>query len=238
MSRSNPTENNVNPCQKWMEWQGQEGILSHYDKATKKQVKEEGPQVFILLDQLATIKGWHDSSESGIYSNEVKDTRTSPFVVKAFKSGVLCEGIYAAIKERVAAVGGHFVTSLYVAFRQDDRLAIGNIQFKGAALREWMEFSKQHRGEIYARAIAIEGYTEGKKGSVTYRVPVFKLRDITKESNEEATALDKTLQTYLNGYLARPTAEKVEDAKQRDVAQPTERPAAAHQDIAPDDIPF
>ena len=73
----------------------------------------------MLLDQLGGVRGWHEASESGIYSNEVKDTRQDMLVVKAFKGGILAEGIYKDIKDRVNALGGQFVANCYLAFKDD-----------------------------------------------------------------------------------------------------------------------
>lgn len=194
-----------------MEWDGANGGLRHYDKNAKENIKLGEKFTFILLDQLGVIKGWNDASDSGIFSNEVKDTRQEPFIVKAFKGGVLAQGIYANIKDRITAVGGHFTTNLYVAFREGDKpLSIGSIQFKGAALREWMEFSKKNRADLYKKAIAIGGSTQGKKGAITYYTPIFSVKEVTPETNDQATELDMALQTFLKAYLARPTTERAE----------------------------
>lgn len=242
MSRSNPTENSSHPSTRWIEWSGELGILRYYDKSAKENVPMGDKFTFILLDQLGTIKGWHDASDSGIFSNEVKDTRKDPFIVKAFKGGVLVEGIYANIKDRVGSMGGHFTTNLYIAFRDGNGpLSIGSLQFKGAALREWMEFSKKHRDELYKKAMAIDGFQEGTKGRITYRTPIFKVRDISPETNEEATLLDMTLQTFLKSYFSRPTTERAAQppAEER---EPEEVPPAGHAPKTPepddDDIPF
>lgn len=222
-----------------MEWSGEVGTLSFYDKQAKKDVPVGNKFTFILLDQLGCIKGWHNNSESGIFSNEVKDTRRDPFVVKAFKhQGVLAQGIYSSIKDRVASVGGKFHANLYIAFRNGDGgLQIGSIMFKGAALREWMDFSKEHRSSLYEKAISINGCKEGKKGSITYQTPVFALKDITPETNEEATKLDMQLQSYLKAYLDRPTNERVEH-KQEEQEREFDTPPPVDNDQPEDDIPF
>ena len=75
MSRSNPNTGSSNPSTRWHEWAGDKGILKYYDKAQAATVEVPLPFTFILLDETATVKGWHDASESGIYANEVRDTR-------------------------------------------------------------------------------------------------------------------------------------------------------------------
>lgn len=219
-----------------MEWDGESGSLRYYDKAKKENIPVGNKFTFILLDQLGCIRGWHDATESGIYSNEVKDTRRDPFIVKAFKGQQpLAQGIYSDIRDRVANVGGKFHANLYIAFRNGDDLQIGSIILKGAALREWMEFAKASRADLYSKAIAINGCKEGKKGKITFQTPVFSTKDITSETNEEATKLDMILQSYLKAYLERPTTEKVEpkydDGRELDSPAPTT-------DVDLDDIPF
>src|SRR5689334_2515222 len=132
MSRSNPSENsNPNPATRRFEWNGEKGTVRYYDKDAKQNVEVGSDFTFILLYQLGSVGGWHDASDSGIYSNEVKDTRQEAFVVKAFKGGVLAEGIYQSIKDRVGTLGGQFVAKLYIAFKNSSGdLAIGTLALK------------------------------------------------------------------------------------------------------------
>src|SRR3990167_9486263 len=136
MSRSNPGANGAaNPAVRWFEWNGEHGVVRYYDKDAKKNVDVGSEFRFVLLDERGSVRGWHDPSQSGIYSNEVKDTRQDVLVVKAFKGGPLAEGFYKDIKDRVNAVGGQFNANCYIAFRNGDgALTIGSLRFKGAAL--------------------------------------------------------------------------------------------------------
>ena len=212
MSRSNPQENSTpNPATRWFEWNGEHGVVRYYDKEVKKNIDVGSDFTFVLLDQLGSVRGWHDASQSGIYSNEVKDTRQDVLVVKAFKGGPLAEGFYKDIKDRVNAVGGQFNANCYIAFRNGDgALTIGSLRFKGAALGAWMEFCKAHRSDLYKKAIRIHGFTEGKKGRIVFRVPVLTLVELSPASNEAATALDVTLQEFLAGYLKRTKRDQAE----------------------------
>ena len=211
MSRSNPTVNNPHPCTRWHEWTGGDkgGTIRYYDKTSKTNIEVELPFSFALLDELSVIKGWHDASDSGITSNEVRDTRADVMVVKAFKAGIIAEGLYATIKDKVAAAGGHYTSNLYIAYEPTEGapFSLGSLQFKGAALSAWMEFKTNNRQALYSKGVSITGFTEGKKGKVTYRVPVFELVDLPDEANQTAIEVDKALQTYLTQYLGRPKAE-------------------------------
>lgn len=213
MSRSNPTENGTpNPAVRWFEWNGEAGAVRYYDKDQKKNIDCGSDFKFLLLDQLGSVRGWHEASESGIYSNEVKDTRADVLLVKAFKGGTLAEGLYKEIKDRVTAVGGQFVANCYIAFKHDGALAIGSLRLKGAALSAWMDFCKSHRADLYKKAIRINGFTEGKKGRITFRVPILHLVETSAETNAAAEALDETFQGFLQVYLGRNTRDRVESA--------------------------
>lgn len=236
MSRSNPTDNTPNPSSRWYEWDGSKGEVRYYDKGAKslKDPAKNGeniivklPFVFILLDETACVKGWHDASDSGIYSNEVRDTRDSTMVVKSFKGGVLAEGFYSEIRDRVAALGGYFTTNLYIGYKDTaGALQIGALQIKGAALHSLVEFKKKHRADLYKKAVKITGFVEGKKGKIIFRTPVFAIQDITEQTDAEAKALDMLLQHYLKGYFGRTRTEQV--------AKP-QAPAESVQEDAPYD---
>jgi len=206
MSRSNPTDNTPNPATVWYEWAGKDGNLKFYDKEKKENITRDLPFTFLLLDQLACVKGWSDSHGSGITSNEVRDTRSEAMTVRVFSGPTIAEGLYKDIKDKVKAAGGKFVSNLYIGFKQDGKLVLGSIQFKGAALQAWGDFKKENNNAVFTHAITITGTKDGKKGSVTFKVPTFALKEISKETNEEANLLDATLQSYLAGYLKRTKA--------------------------------
>lgn len=240
MSRSNPHDNgSPNPAVRWFEWNGEKGGIRYYDKDAKENVEVGAEFKFMLLDQLGSVRGWHEASESGIYSNEVKDTAQDVMIVKAFKGGTLAEGVYKDIKDRVNSLGGKFNANCYIAFKHGDSLAIGSLRLKGAALGAWMEFIKAHRAEVYTQAIALTGYTEGKKGRVIFRVPVFKLAPLSDASNKVATALDMELQKFLAGYLKRNKREQVEATPAAEDDEPDyDAPYPDDDPPTDDNIPF
>jgi hypothetical protein len=237
MSRSNPTEGARNPSTRWFTWAGGDegGYIVWYDKDKKENVKVDLPFTFLLLDQLSTVKGWHDPSESGIYANEVRDTRQEALVVRAFKGGELASGIYASIKDRIVAQGGHYHASLYIAYKDGDSLKIGNLGLKGSASGAWMDFKKGAGKKVNEQAVMITGYSQEKKGSTVYRVPKFALKEVSEATNQQAVALDVELQAFLADYLRQPKAE---------AAKPTSyenEPPFAPEEHAPafeSDIPF
>lgn len=242
MSRSNPSEHLSNPATRWFEWNGEKGLVRYYDRDKKENVDIPLPFTFILLDELASVRGWHDASSSGIYSNEVRDTTQELMVVKSFKGGTIAEGKYRDIKDRVNAAGGDYNANCYIAFKQaDGTYAIGSIRFKGAALGAWMEFRKANRSAIYKQAIRIASYTEGKKGKVVFRVPAMVLHSVSPEADAQAVSLDKELQEFLFAYLGRNRRDQAEavahHVSDEEIGQ-SEPPAGVTSDLTDDDIPF
>lgn len=238
MSRSNPSANAPSPALRWFEWNGETGGVRYYDKDAKANTDVPLPFTFLLLDELASVRGWDDSSQSGIYSNEVRDTTKDVLVVKTFKGGTIAEGYYKAIKDRVNTRGASFVANCYVAVKLADVLSICSLRFKGSALGSWMEFRKAHRNTLYDSAIRITGFTEGKKGRIIYRMPVFELHNVSEETNRAALGLDKTLQSYLEGYLKRKTRDQAEDADGAHDPLDTPIPSNDDRPLTDEDIPF
>ncbi len=243
MSRSNPTETKKNPSVRWFEWSGKMGEFSHYDKEAKAKVAVPLPFQFVLLDELSTIKGWHDASESGISSNEVRNMRLEPLVVRSFKGGELANGLYATIKDKVAASGGHYVANLYIGAKIGSSLQIASIQLGGAALSAWFEFRKASGDDLYKKAITVGSFKEGKKGSVVFKVPQFKLVDLTPATHEAAVELDKRLQSYLDDYFRSSKVDSpapvVVEATEPSAGESFETAAPTRpSETADDDVPF
>lgn len=245
MSRSRPNENSPNPATRWFEWHGERGVVTYYDKDKKENIDLPLPFVAIVLDQLSAVKGWDDSTKSGIYSNAVRDTREEVLTVKSFKGGVIAEGRYKDIKAQVNAAGGHFESQIYIAYKGPSGLAIAVLSFKGAALGAWMEFSRAHRSAIQNDAVTITGYTEGQKGRVIFRVPTFAIKTLSADTNAEAVKLDATLQEWLDAYLKR-NKQTAPREPEHDEFDQTERdglsgyipPAQTPGAITDDDVPF
>lgn len=218
MSRSNPNQDGTpNPSTRWFEWDGAAGGVRYYNKEKKENVAVPLPFKFLAIDRMATIKGWHDPSESGIVSNEIRDTTRESFLVRSFKGGKLAEGFYRDIKDTIVAVGGHYTAVIYLVYRIDDeegtQYRIGALQLKGAGLGGWMDFEKENKSEIYTKAISLVGAEAGTKGKVKFQIPKFALVEASAEANEAAIELDKKLQVYLKEYLSKNTKEQLPAVK-------------------------
>jgi hypothetical protein len=231
MSRSNPSNNLPNPTTRWFEWNGEKGGIRYYDREAKQNIDVPLPFQYLLLEELATLRGWHDASNSAIHSNEVRDTTLEPFVAKAFKGGTLVEGKYRDIKTAINAAGGSYVASCYLAYKDGKDYKLGNLQLKGAALGAWMDFRKLHRAHLYTKAIKIEDFAEGKKGRVVFRVPIFTLSEVSVEADAKAKALDEELQAYLAIYFQRNRRDQVDGGPLADPDVPDAVPVLTEEDI-------
>lgn len=214
MSRSAPNDHAPNPASKFFEWSSEVGRFRNYDKEQKKKIDQPSPWSFVLLDQMATVRGWHEPSKSGIYSNEVRDTRSEVMLVRAHKGGTLAEGVYQQIKARAKEAGGRFTANIYCAYKVGDKLKIGAVQLRGLGLREWSKFVKENRKAVYEKAIKVSAGAKEKVGKNEAIIPAFSLMDLSEEMNKQAVLLDIELQEYLKAYLARTTVAKAEHTQQ------------------------
>lgn len=206
-----------NPATKFLDWKSDQKGFSYYDKGLSKNIEVSLPFKFVFLDELSTVKGWHDASTSGIFSNEVKYLSKEPMTVKAFKGGEIAKGLYNEIKDRVKNAGGHYSKSIYI-MTEDGELA--NIQLKGSATQQWGEFVKANKNSITRTWVNVATATESKKGKVVFSVPNFTIgADI--EDIDAKTADDKfdELEAYLKTYLAKVDVEDIEVKEEEEVLQ-------------------
>lgn len=244
MSRSNPMA--TNPATRFFQWSGgvdkviekvvrngkevsQESLVGgkvvYYDKELAINVEVEMPFTFLVLDQLNTITGFNESTNSGYWANEVRDLQNQELVVRTKiggKPGIFTRGTYAEIKDEVKANGGKFTKSVYIAYKDDQgELAIGNIKIAGASMGPWIEFTKKY--DVERCAVMITDVEFGKKGKVDFAMPVFEGREVQAATEKEASALDEQLQRYLSVYLSRkPGASDVsDDSTVEDEDEPT-----------------
>lgn len=197
MSRSNNTEIK-NPAEKFFQWSGSDGQIKYYDKEAQENQIVDFPFPFLVLDRLTTMTGYSDEDQSGIWSNEIRNTKTQELTVRT-KSGIKKKGLYEEVK---TVTGAKYAQSVYLAFYDENKnLQIGNFKMSGSAVSAWIEFCKGR--DIYKGAVKITGAEEQKKGATKYYSPIFEAIPEVKETTEEnAKALDVQLQEYLTAYFA------------------------------------
>ncbi len=177
------------------------GSVNYYDKESGQNIDVPVPVSFVVLDQLATVKGWSDRDQSGFWSNEVKKAGQDILTVRTSKGNV-ASGIWKDIKGHEDMSGAKFNASVYVAAQGREGLEIQNIAFSGASLNAWIEFVNANKGVLSGKSkVVISGFSDEKKGAVKYQVPVFATAEITEAELAEATKLDVELQEYLTAYF-------------------------------------
>ncbi len=200
MSRSNPNESLTSPCTRYYEWSGDKGEFFYYDKEIKEKVFSKLPFSFIVLDTLSTCKGFDDNLQMGYYSNEVRSTKTDVFTIRN-KKGIVFTGLYENAKEKLGTKGMKYYQSVYVAIKEGKDLIIANIQLGGSGLSPFIEFCKENK--VTEIGVTVKETIAKKKGKTNYFEPVYEVMKVSEKTNEDACALDKVLQEYLNAYLAK-----------------------------------
>lgn len=190
-----------NPATKFIDWKSNDKCFEYYDKEKQEKVQIPLPFKFLTLDELHSIKGWNDASQSGIYSNEVKYISKETITVKPFKGNEIFKGLYKDGKEKIQSNGGHYVKSIYIML-EDGTLA--NLQLKGSGVQAWGEFTQKTRNRLPDEWVEVKSAKEGKKGSVKFSMPEFKFKSSLSESEaEQADEVFSVLEAYLNTYLAK-----------------------------------
>jgi hypothetical protein len=198
-----------NPATKFLSWKSNDKCFSFYDKEKKENVLVPLPFKFLVLDELHTISGWNDATNSGIYSNEVKFISKEVMTVKPFKGNEIAKGLYKDIKEKVNSAGGHYVKSIYIML-EDGSLA--NLQLKGAAVQGWGEFTQKTRVRLTDEWITVDDTIEGKKGAVKFYTPKFMYdKSLTADEGAKADIVFNQLEAYLKTYLTKAEPEVIPD---------------------------
>jgi hypothetical protein len=228
MSLSNPREES--PVKKFFKVRASTGDVVYYDKSQSKEVEVPLDFKFIVLDVLNTVGGFHEPSNSGIWSNEFRNSTTDVLRVRT-KAGVLVEGPYSSIRDRLKALGGKFANSVYIAYRDGGDWTLGNINFVGASVSEWFDFSKGKRFDSQP-GVAVTGFEQRTKGRTEYFVPVFAGWDVHGGDLAAAAEMDRGLQEYLHASLGRDTGDAA-DVAEPPVQQSFSAPSAPLSAAAP-----
>ena len=196
-----PTSETSSPVTQYLNWKSNDKSFAYYDKAKGENVIVELPLKFLFLEHYHTVKGWNDASESGIYSNEVYSIGKEPITVKAFKGGVIGEGLYKDIKENIKNAGAVYHRSVYVMLENGD---LANLQLKGIGVKAYSDFYNDNNHLLDNQFIEINNALEGKKGAVKFSSPEFTIGgSITKDQDKLANDAASKLQSYMDSYFGR-----------------------------------
>lgn len=235
-----------NPAKYFLEWVSDEKCFQYYKKYNEDEIKNgvKGenikvplPVKFLVLDTLSTIKGWDDNGVSSYWSNEVKNINTDILIVRT-KKGIVAKGLYNDLKGNKNCNGIKYCQSVYIAIKENNEYILANIQFKGSALGEWIEYRKNNN--IFKDAIEIATSVEATKGKTTYNKPVFKKIKASQEVEDKAIELTKELQEFLKQYFSfsNNNTEQEENIKSDDFSENIEKEVEDDFVTKSDDLPF
>ena len=230
-----PQAQNSNPATKFLSWNSTKKKFHYYDKSIEKNIEIDIPLRFLFLEHYHTVKGWHDPTTKGIYSNEVYAFGNEPLSVKTFGGISIADGFYKDIKDKVKLSGGVYIRSVYVMLEDG---SIANLQLKGSAvgglkpenslkkieIPGYSDFYNKNKHLLDNQFIEINSIEEAKKGATVYSIPVFSVgRTITDNENIMANECAKILQKYIVEYKNGKTSvsekikEEVEESENTDV---------------------
>lgn len=202
MSRTRQNTQLKSPCEMFIKWSGAEGCWMSYDKDKKENVKIPYGIRFLFLDQLATMTGYSDSLQAGIWSNEVRSVKNQKLMVHVGKK-LAFTGLYADAK--VSVQGGKYAQSVYALALIEGDYRLINIKLYGASLTAWIDFQASVGGSRNLEAnvaVVCSGVEDKKKGATKYKVPIFETLLAEKDEEDLAAIADNKLQKYLDDYLA------------------------------------
>jgi len=207
MSRKSEFQSNYEkPASKYLDWSSDDKCFKYWDGQAKQSI--ELPIKFLVLKEAHTVKGWHDKSKSGIWSNEIKNIGSDILEVKAFKGGILAKGVYKEIKEIINNVGGHYSKSIYVMLQNGETV---NIQLKGSAVQSWGDTFQKSRARMSDEWITCFGSEELQKGKVKYSIPLFKFEgSLNAQENDLADKCYNNLVSALESKIS-DNNEEIED---------------------------
>lgn len=215
MSVSNPKL--ANPVKKFINWSGnvKNPNFFYYDKEKEENIYLKTPLFMIPLDELSTIKGFNKEDNTGIYSNEVRNTVKDVLRVRTFKGTDIARGIYKEIKGHIIAGGGKFAKSVYAILitagenKGKRNYELVNFQFYGSSLGPWIE-SNIRVDSIQGIKLSIENEIQ-TVGTTEFYSPIIEKVKIGKQEAQAAVDFDKKLQNYLSQYFDDQKAEIVEE---------------------------
>jgi len=203
----------TNPTSKFLEWKSNNKSFSFFNKELKQNVEVKLPLTFIVLEEYHCIKGFSDSDQTGIYSNEVLQIGTEELEVKTFKGRIISSGIYKNIKGAVNSAGGNYHKSIYAVTKEGELI---NISLKGAAVSKWSKLVEKGAWKrLSDEWVTIESAEDHKKGMVKYSTPNFVFNTSLSDAELKMVQAKATeLENYLTTYFAKDVV--VEDVAELD----------------------
>jgi len=209
------------PAVKSIEFKSSKQAFSYYDSGTQENVlipvSKENPFEFVVVDEYSAITGFCEKTNTGIYSNEVKNLKQEPLNVRVFTdkdgkgAGEIANGLYADIKDTAKAQGGKFTKVVYIIYNNE--LCV--LRLLGAGFAGGIKNKKDtetvggwinRQGDDSQFKVKCEALETAVKGINNYFVPVFTQGEVITE--EEYKLGVKALNDINEYYEAKQEAKR------------------------------
>lgn len=216
------------PADRYIEWASDDQQFKYWDGEIGEEILIPIPLKFVVLMVRHTVRGFHDDSNSRIYSNEVEDLSSEVLTVKSFEGGVIAKGTYSSIKEAIENAGGHYAKSIYVLMLDGE---IWNINLKGSAVFAWGEFVKKDQKLLETHSVSVTDFEQLKKGKIDYSIPVFEFGKTPmssagiKKADEAYDLLVEKLSSRAKSMAAKDDTPEEEEKPKKETAAPKKNAA-------------
>ena len=201
MSLSNQQASLDNPIKFHAEWKGGNGEWRLYNFQTEEVSFTKKNFSVLILDEYIGVRGYDSTAESGIISNNIKNS-AGVVTVRNKKNMQLDEGPYSEVKLRMKSYGGKYAKVLYgvllVKGKPTDLIVIDVV---GSASQEYMDKFKPMKSYNSVGMVITFGANpeQQKKGATKYYIPTMEFeRSVDDAVKAECVTIDSdTLQPYL-----------------------------------------
>lgn len=169
VSESRSQEAIPSPVTKRLEWKGKDWGFYFYDKEARQKVDFDLSE-FVLIKTGYQFKGWSDSANSSVSSNEIDEWDDNMRVFHFWgeqRTTTIAEGVWRDIKPQVEGLGKINIVLTGIVPNGD----IVTITFKGAAYKEFNDFADNF--DAVNNKIKFGEPQDKKTGAVSYKVPTF-----------------------------------------------------------------
>lgn len=194
-----------NPARLFLEWKAGDGVFEYYDRELQDKIRIDQPIRFVLLDSLATCRGWDSQNGAALVGTEVRNPATDKITLRSYytengekKSQKLIEGLWKTeIKDKYPV---DYCQSLYATLEMGDDLMLANIRVGRSGLSDLI---KAKLKAIDSFLITFSRGEKQKNGAANWHsLKIAKETTLPEGWEEQATHHYKELQNYLNQYLA------------------------------------
>lgn len=235
MGRSNPSTQIENPVGMYMTYEAAAGKGYFSTYKDEKNVPLNKAATYIVLEtRIFGVGGFHVRTNKPIRSNVARNFTTDRLTVRIQGEQPFAYGLWAEIKDKVAAQGGKFVRYIFLMETQSKMICCA--QLKGSAILAWGEGLERYgmddrSHEKKCVMMQLTGTEPKTAAGNPYESPLFGFWDVpvsTPEGQELdalSMAADVQVQAYLDDVIKSDTVAKEAEAAAVETPQTPSLPA-------------